>query len=359
MPSSSKSLLEHLPLHELEIERREALAGILAEDGAALADCWPAIRTEADALAGACLRRQLESPEVAAYVTDTATPEKMQRDMSRFVESVFCGRHDADYASGRLRVGFVHRRIGLPARYFLSALHHLQVNLRRTIAARVADAGAVERAVAALERRLLFDESLIIDAYEHRLAAEALREHNRALRYASNLETEVAARTRELEQLSRTDSLTGLHNRRAFLDELARELSRARRQQRPLAALYLDVDDFKALNDRDGHGRGDEALAAVAAALTGTLREIDVAARLGGDEFCVLLPDTDLRQAAAVAARLRERVRTTSPVTVSIGVAALRDADYADPDGLIGRADAAMYRDKRRRRDGVADRRAS
>ncbi len=359
MSSSSKSLLEQLPLHDLALERREALAGILAEDSAALADCWPAIRTEANALAGACLRRQLESPEVAAYVPHTATPAKMQRDMSRFVESVFCGRHDSDNASGRLRVGFVHRRIGLPARYFLAALHHLQVNLRRTIAARLEDPGAVERAVAALERRLLFDESLIIDAYEHRLAAEARREHNRALRYASSLEAEVAARTRELEQLSRTDPLTGLRNRRAFLDELARELSRARRQRRPLAALYLDVDDFKALNDRDGHGRGDEALAAVAAALTASLREIDVAARLGGDEFCVLLPDTDLRQAAAVAARLRARVRTTCPLTISVGVATLRDADRAHPDRLIRRADAAMYRDKRRHRGGDADRRAS
>jgi len=359
MSPSSGSLLEHLPLHDAEIERREALAEILPEDAAVLAACWPAVRDDANRLVKACVRRQLEAADIAAFVGGTTTPESMERDMSRFVRKVFCGRHDSDYASSRLRVGFVHRRIGLPARYFLAALHHLQVGLRRSIAAHLRDADAVGRTVAALERRLLFDESLIIDAYEHRLASEVAREHDRALRYASNLEAEVAARTHELEQLSRTDALTGLRNRRAFLDELGRELSRARRQERPLAALYVDLNEFKALNDNAGHARGDEALAGVAAALTATLRDIDVAARLGGDEFCVLLPDTDLRQAAMVAARLRERVRDTCPVTVSVGVAALQDGDHAHPESLIERADADMYRDKRRIHAPDAGRRVS
>jgi len=348
MPTGPNSLLEHLPLSAAEVERRQSLAGLSAADAACLAGCWPAVQPDVAALVAAHLRRQLETPVTAELIADLAMRERLRREMTEFVEALFGGCYDANYASGRLRIGFVHRRLGLPARYFLAGLHHLHVDLRQALQARVADAGDAARAVAALERVLLFDESLIFDAYEHRLAAEARREHSRALRYAGNLEAQVAARTRELERLSRTDALTGLQNRRAFREELVRELSRARRQRRPLAALYIDVDDFKQLNDREGHARGDEALAAVAAALIATLREIDIAARLGGDEFCLLLPDTDLAGAAAVAARLREQVRATCPVTVSIGTAALEEGDSANPDALIERADAEMYRDKGR-----------
>jgi diguanylate cyclase len=346
MTSESKSLLEHLPMHGLELERRKALVELSAADEARLAKVWPAVQPDLEALVAAYLRRQLETSDVAGLVADAATRERVRCEMTGYVESLFSGRYDSSYANSRLRIGFVHRRIGLPARHFLAALHHVHVDLRRAIAARVQDAGEARSAAEALERLLLFDESLIFDAYEHRLVAEARREHNRAMRYASSLEHEVAARTRELEQLSRTDALTGLKNRRAFAEELSREISRARRQRRPLAALYIDVDDFKRLNDCEGHARGDEALTAVAGAMTDMLRDVDVAARLGGDEFCVLLPDTDGPEAAGVAARLQERVRATCPVTVSVGTATLEDSDIAEPDALMRRADLEMYRNK-------------
>jgi diguanylate cyclase len=348
MSRAPQSLLEHLPLNDLEIERRRVLAGLTAADAACLARTWAAVAPEVATLVAAHLRRQAAVPEVAGLVIDADARQRIECDMTGFIASLFSGRYDVAYASSRLRIGFVHRRIGLAARFFLAALHHLQLDLRRAIAARVSDAAAAADATAALERLLLFDGSLIFDAYEHRLAAEARREHDRALRYASSLEEQVAARTCELERLSRTDALTGLSNRRAFLEELSRETSRARRQGRPLSALYVDVDDFKHLNDREGHARGDEALIAVAGALTATLREIDVAARLGGDEFCILLPDTGLLQAAAVLERLQRRVQDSCPVTVSIGSATLEDGDYADPERLLRRADAAMYADKHR-----------
>jgi diguanylate cyclase (GGDEF)-like protein len=361
-----KSLLEELPLCGLDIERRRSLVGLSAADATRLARLAPVLAPVIDTLVGAHLARQLAVPEVAALAPDAATRERMRLELTGFVGSLFSGRYDEDYASGRLAIGFVHRRIGLAARYFLAALHQLHVDLRAAIAARVPDADEAARAGEALERLLLLDQSLIFDAYEHRLVAEARREHARALRYASNLEQQVAERTRALEQLSRTDPLTGLRNRRAFLEELSREVNRAGRQRRPLAALYIDIDDFKGLNDREGHARGDEALAAVARALAATLRSTDAAARLGGDEFCILLPDTDDRQAAAIAARLRERVRALCAVTVSIGIATFEDDDLAGPAALVGRADADMYRTKRRRTTvmgapgaGCAGRRAS
>jgi diguanylate cyclase (GGDEF)-like protein len=349
MSSAPKSLLEDLPLHRLDIERRRSLVGLSAADAERLAQLAPVVAPAIDAMVAAHLARQLAMPEVAALAADAATRARIRQLMARHLASLFSGRYDSGYASSRLTIGFVHRRIGLPARYFLAALHHLHVDLREAVAARVADAAAARLALGALERLLLLDESLIFDAYEHRLAAEARREHARALRYASSLERQVAERTRALEQLSRTDALTGLRNRRAFLEELSREVNRASRQRRPLAALYIDIDDFKGLNDREGHARGDEALAAVANALARTLRAVDAAARLGGDEFCVLLPDTDGEQAAAVAGRLHERVRATCPVTISIGIATLESGDVPGPTALVRRADADMYRNKRQR----------
>jgi diguanylate cyclase len=350
-----RSLLEHWPLHPAEIEEREALIGLTPADRVLLASCWPAVRPEVDRLVTACLEQPLRQPAIRALVADRSTADRMQCGLVTYLESVFCAPHDAAHVDSRLRIGCVHRRIGLPARHFLAALHHLRVRLRQILATRIEDAARAACAVGALERRLLFDESLIIDAYEHRLLTEARREHNRALRYASALETQVAARTRELEQLSRTDALTGLGNRRAFDEGLAREINRSRRQHRPLAALYVDLDGFKALNDREGHGRGDEVLAAVAATLAASLREIDVVARLGGDEFCALLPDTDCVAAAEVADRLRREIRANCPVAASVGWAILDERDWDDPDGLIDRADAAMYRDK----TGCAQRRAA
>lgn len=350
MSPTRTSLLDHLPLHGGDLEQRRALAGLTEADAARLAAVWPALEPVVDGLAAEYVARLRATAGVGSQLAEFVSPAAMKRNVVRFVSQLFGGRYDGNYASTRLQLGFAHRRVGLEARFFLAALHRLHVELRRLIGSRLADPVEAGRTAAALERLLLFDQSLIFDAYEHRLAAEARREHRRALSYAGRLEREVAARTAELERLTRTDSLTALHNRRALLAELEREVNRARRQSRPLSALYIDVDDFKRLNDREGHARGDEALIAVAGALTATLRTVDVAARLGGDEFCVLLPDTDRAHALIVAERLADAVRASCRLTVSIGAATVEDGDATDPEALLRRADAEMYREKRRTR---------
>jgi diguanylate cyclase (GGDEF)-like protein len=147
----------------------------------------------------------------------------------------------------------------------------------------------------------------------------------------------------ELHLAASTDPLTGLLNRRAFERRCARELARARRSGEPFAALSIDVDRFKQINDRDGHAAGDTALVALARVLAGELREIDTVARIGGDEFAVLLPATGAEDARATAERLAAR----SAVPISIGTAVY------GPDGhtleeLARAADAALYAAKRR-----------
>lgn len=155
--------------------------------------------------------------------------------------------------------------------------------------------------------------------------------------------------------LARVDPLTGLSNRRAFREAAAHEIERARRFPVPLTVVYIDIDNFKKVNDRHGHGVGDALLVAVASALQRSIRRVDVAARLGGDEFAVLLPDTGCSVAEAFLQRLRQNLRgSTEPpaaaVTFSIGaVTFLRPP--ATAEDLLRSADRAMYRVKRAGKD--------
>jgi diguanylate cyclase (GGDEF)-like protein len=147
----------------------------------------------------------------------------------------------------------------------------------------------------------------------------------------------------ELRLAASTDPLTGLLNRRAFGEHFGRELARARRSGEPFAALLIDVDRFKELNDRDGHAAGDAALVALAGELTGALREVDTLARIGGDEFAVLLPDTGPEAARATA----ERLTGLTTVPISIGTAVYGVDGHTSAE-LARAADAALYAAKRR-----------
>ena len=166
---------------------------------------------------------------------------------------------------------------------------------------------------------------------------------------------------RELTRQATTDPLTGLLNRRSFFDQAADEVARARRYGRPLAVLMCDIDRFKAVNDRHGHGVGDEVLVAVSARCQAALRQSDRLARLGGEEFAVLLPESDITGARRTGERLRrliaEQPCETSigplAVTVSIGCAIL-EGDDDGVDAVLARADAALYRAKRQGRNRVA-----
>ncbi len=145
-------------------------------------------------------------------------------------------------------------------------------------------------------------------------------------------------------------AMTGL------VERLTQELDRNRRYNRPLALVYLDLDDFKAVNDRHGHQTGDAVLRLVADATRSAVRQSDIIGRLGGDEFAVLMPETEGPVAHAAATRLASGIRTvfrgTPSVTASIGVvSALGTA--TGPDELLHRADAAMYEAKRAGKDRV------
>jgi diguanylate cyclase (GGDEF)-like protein len=160
------------------------------------------------------------------------------------------------------------------------------------------------------------------------------------------------------QRLARADPLTGLDNRRAFIERLQHGLALAAREHRPLTLAYLDVDDFKGVNDAHGHAVGDQVLRLVARTLLKSLRRTDAVGRLGGDEFALLLPDTDRVGAEHLIAKAREalyhafRTESARP-TFSIGAVTFMEPT-PDAERAVSVADALMYQVKSRGKDGIA-----
>jgi two-component system cell cycle response regulator len=163
-------------------------------------------------------------------------------------------------------------------------------------------------------------------------------------------------------EMAITDALTGLSNRRYMESHLATLIEQAAARGKSLAALVLDIDYFKAINDTHGHDAGDDVLRDFALRIKRSIRGIDLACRYGGEEFVIIMPETDMAVAAMVAERLRRRIAADPfaiaqgsrhiPVTISIGIAGLRGKDDSAAS-LLKRADEALYRAKRDGRNRV------
>lgn len=173
--------------------------------------------------------------------------------------------------------------------------------------------------------------------------------------------TERRALEQELAHQAKTDSLTGLSNRRHFLELAEQELARTRRYDKPLSVLMFDLDEFKAINDTHGHQAGDNVLRKVGEVCRRTLREVDIVGRIGGEEFAILLPESDAKQATDAAERLRQDIANSMltleqggelSFTASIGITTLTAADTT-VDKLLSLADEAMYEAKHTGRNRV------
>ena len=156
----------------------------------------------------------------------------------------------------------------------------------------------------------------------------------------------------ELERAAAHDSLTDAYTRRYMKEALQRELSRCLRHKRQMALLLIDIDHFKKVNDSLGHLEGDRVLTEFAANIKALLRGADLLGRFGGEEFVVLLPETTLAVATAVAERVRSAMSSWGGPTVSVGVTSSR-TNGDSVDALLSRADAAMYRAKSKGRNRV------
>jgi diguanylate cyclase (GGDEF)-like protein len=211
--------------------------------------------------------------------------------------------------------------------------------------------------VLVIERSTLWQ---LIDS-SHSLCRNLLHFLSDRLRSGNHFVAISQSREKEQERAANMDALTGVHNRRWLQEALATLKAEEDRDKLPLAVLMLDVDHFKTFNDTYGHKAGDLVLQMVARTIRRSLRPSDMLARYGGEEFVVILPTTPVKQAMAVAERLRcavassetsvEQGQALPPVTISIGVAAL--ADMAKLEQAFETADKALYEAKRLGRDRV------
>lgn len=165
----------------------------------------------------------------------------------------------------------------------------------------------------------------------------------------------------QLEKLASTDSLTGINNRRNFIELCKRELSKAKRYSRPSSLIFMDIDHFKNVNDRFGHDAGDAALKNIVNLCLGSIRGSDIMGRLGGEEFALFLPDTDIHEAIILAEKLRCKIEANQieyssyniAMTSSFGVFGTRHVNQFDIDLFLKKADLALYIAKENGRNRV------
>jgi len=200
---------------------------------------------------------------------------------------------------------------------------------------------------------------LTLHMLQHQLAAANVELQESNDRLKSEIEKRIQAEAK-LQELAITDSLTELYNRRYFFELAEQEINRTQRYQHDLAAMMIDLDHFKQINDQYGHLVGDYVLQTVARCLCESIRETDILGRYGGEEFVVLLPETSLSDGQEIAERLCQTVSAnqiatgehTLSITTSIGIASLEEDDITI-DILIDRADQALFTAKQAGRNQV------
>ena len=345
MKQTEQTLLEQMRITDFEVEHRKTLFSFTNTDAKLLLSCKPTIEKNIDSIVTEFYRMQTSIPEISLLIGDADTLARLRSAQHRYILDIFSGLYDLEYVNNRLRIGLVHKRIGVEPKLYLSAIHTLKELLHRTIENEAATDADTKLIILALDKLLLFDVTLVFETYIRSLVAEIETAKDKSERYARSMEEKVKERTFQLEEMSRTDALTGLLNVRHLQDIVTTALRGAQRRTEPVTVIYIDINDFKQINDTQGHQRGDEILRVVGKAIKNTARAEDSCIRYGGDEFCILLINCRENQANDLFVnRLNQRIaETIGDVTLSIGVAQTGPNEYVDATTLIRMADEKMY----------------
>ncbi len=351
MRPTDLTLMEQLRITPLELSRRKEYMRITDEDVRTMRELKPTIAEAVDDIVAEHYEKILAHDEVSRLIGDSESVYRLKQHLRKYILDLFDGSYDEDYVHSRLRVGMVHKRIGVTPQLYVGAMELLRCILQRKIVEALGeDCPLCRKSGCTLTRVLMFDLSLVFDMYIHSLMEAVSRSKEELESHAASLQQQVVDQTQQLAELACRDGLTSLHNRRSFYEELRRELARSQRRALTLTLIYFDLDDFKTLNDTQGHHRGDEALLAVSRSLEDVLRTSDIPARLGGDEFCVLLPETTTEQAEGTCARIEKAMAASledMDITCSMGIASTGPETFLDANSLVKAADGAMYKAKK------------
>jgi len=356
MKNIEKTLAEQMQVNDREITRRKDLLYFTDKEINLLKKYRPFFERYLDGIIKQFYEKQIEEPEIALVIGDAETLRRLKGAMRNYILELFDGHYDADYVNQRLRIGKVHMRIGVSPKLYIAAIQLLQSLLGQAIDMHVLPGS--EKAVEAvsiknaINKLLMFDITFVFDTYISSLVSEVTTAKNELEHYAESLEVKVAERTRQLEEMSRIDSLTNLNNQRAFYEYLRRELSNAKRYQEPLTLAYFDLNGFKDLNDKSGHIEGDKVLVEVGRVLLENLRENDIPCRYGGDEFCIIFPRSGITECKQICQRIVSifEASSHSEVSFSLGLKTTGPAEFLDSQELVRQADALMYQSKEKSR---------
>lgn len=339
-----------MQISDVEISRRMDLLSLDKGSLELLASHRLLVEMCIDDIVNEFYEKQTAIEEISLLIGDADTLSRLRAAQRRYVLDLFAGTYDSEYVNNRLRIGLVHKRIGVEPTLYLSAMRSLKDILVRTLSENIKDSSVFCETAEALDKLIYFDTTLVFDTYIDSLVEEIQSAKNRTEAYAKSLEDKVAERTRQLEVQAKLDPLTEIYNQQAMRDLMRREFARARRHQTSLTLIYLDIDNFKSINDTLGHAKGDEVLRFIGSHLKKLLREEDVPCRIGGDEFCILLSECTLENGKMVAQKIVDDFHSEYPdFSLSIGLTETGPYEFLESEDLLKGADRKMYDAKKQK----------
>lgn len=347
-----QTLLEQYKISELEIQSRKKLFELSDSELEALHDYRFLIEEHSGSIIGRFYELVSQDEHATLLIGDTDTFERLKLGLNKYILDMFSGFYDSEYVNNRLRIGLVHKRIGLEPKYFISAQRYLTSVIQESIRQIIADPDEAWRIGLLVERLISFDTSWIFDTYITSLVDEMRSQNAKNDLYVRSLESKI----KYLEGLANKDVLTELYNKRAFRELLRREMLLSKRTNSTISIIYIDVDSFKGINDSRGHETGDKVLGSLGQIIKQVVRETDIPSRQGGDEFCIALLDCALKEAKAKAELIIEHFSSAfAEYSISIGIVEMLDKVDVDVDSLLHRADQKMYLAKKSKGNKICE----
>jgi diguanylate cyclase (GGDEF)-like protein len=353
--TTHQTLMQQMGLSQAEIVRRLHVFNITSHDFEMLSALRVEVESRITNIVDRFYANQLENPEIVAIIGDAETFTRLRGAMSHYIATLFAGSIDDVYVNNRLRIGKVHKRIGVTPKLYLDSVETLRSLIDEAVTnfpSFNGDPSKVRPVLEIIHRVLLFDAQLIVDSYIDSYMGQVDAVKAEIGRLASDMSIDVPTLTRQMHEASLRDELTGLFNYRSASEFLKREVELAKRYELPLCIAYFDLNKFKAVNDSLGHAAGDEVLRATADAVRQGTRTIDIACRYDGDEFCVIFPRTSVDEGRQIMARINSIFARgeTHGVSFSVGLAQTGPESFISVAELLKLADARMYTAKAKSR---------
>ncbi|WP_019385833.1 diguanylate cyclase domain-containing protein [Acinetobacter venetianus] len=346
MKPTDQTLMKQMHISSEEIEYRKSLLSLTNKELMSLVQLGIMLAPLLDQVVIEFYQQQTSVVEIATLIGDVDTLSRLQRAQRQYVTELFSGSYDANYVNNRLRIGLVHKRIGVEPKLYLSAIYHLKTRLMSLVYEQLGDTEQFHEVSCTLEKLFMFDISLVVETYVWSLVSELKTSKEKIEQYANVLED----RAQQMEALSQTDALTGLLNVRHLNSILNATICAAEHALEPVTVVFIDINDFKVINDSFGHPRGDQILKIVADGIRFVARLDDHCFRCGGDEFCIIFPRcTELQATESFVPRLLQYIQQIEPtITLSIGIKQTDHVEgYLEAAALLHEADARMYQAKK------------